>query len=83
MLAAESLDFERSPRLRLVLQAESATSFGFMALNINLQDINDNHPRFQLQHYVAFVWEAQSHDSPVIQVNTLVRRVAYRVQSEK
>uniref|UniRef100_A0ABM5FVG6 Protocadherin-16 n=1 Tax=Pogona vitticeps TaxID=103695 RepID=A0ABM5FVG6_9SAUR len=64
----ENLDFERSPRLRLVLQAESASSWGFMAVNINLQDANDNAPRFQLQNYVAFIWEAQSYDSPVIQV---------------
>ncbi|XP_061485277.1 protocadherin-16 isoform X2 [Rhineura floridana] len=63
-----SLDFELSPRLRLVLQAESASSFGFMAVNVNLQDVNDNCPRFQLPNYVAFIWEAQGYDSPVIQV---------------
>ncbi|XP_053163649.1 protocadherin-16 [Hemicordylus capensis] len=63
-----SLDFELSARLRLVLQAETPTSFGFMAVNVHLQDVNDNQPRFQLQHYVAFIWEAQGYDSPVIQV---------------
>uniref|UniRef100_A0A8D2L4T7 Protocadherin-16 n=1 Tax=Varanus komodoensis TaxID=61221 RepID=A0A8D2L4T7_VARKO len=63
-----SLDFELSARLRLVLQAESASSYAFMAVNINLQDVNDNQPRFQLQNYVAFIREAQSYDSPVIQV---------------
>ncbi|XP_069737774.1 protocadherin-16 [Phaenicophaeus curvirostris] len=65
---SSSLDFEASPRLRLVVQAETASSFGFMAVNLNLQDMNDNLPRFQLQDYVAFIWEAQSYDSPVIQV---------------
>lgn len=65
---AEALDFELQPRLRLVLQAESPASFGFMAVTINLQDMNDNHPRFQLQNYVAFVGEAQGYDLPVIQV---------------
>lgn len=39
-----------------------------MAINLNLQDVNDNLPRFQLQNYVAFIWESQSYDSPVIQV---------------
>ncbi|XP_042316175.1 protocadherin-16 [Sceloporus undulatus] len=63
-----SLDFEQGPRLRLVLQAESPSSFGFMAVNVNLQDANDNAPRFQLQNYVAFIREAQGYDSPVIQV---------------
>lgn len=65
---SSSLDFEASPRLRLVVQAETAASFGFMAINLNLQDVNDNLPRFQLQNYVAFIWEAQGYDSPVIQV---------------
>ncbi|KAI1241391.1 hypothetical protein IHE44_0004863 [Lamprotornis superbus] len=65
---SSSLDFEASPRLRLVIQAETAASFGFMAINLNLQDVNDNLPRFQLQNYVAFIWESQSYDSPVIQV---------------
>lgn len=66
---SSSLDFEASPRLRLVVQAETAASFGFMAINLNLQDVNDNLPRFQLQNYVAFIWESQSYDSPVIQVS--------------
>ncbi|XP_058680865.1 protocadherin-16 [Ammospiza caudacuta] len=65
---SSSLDFEASPRLRLVIQAETAASFGFMAINLNLQDVNDNLPRFQLQNYVAFIWESQGYDSPVIQV---------------
>ncbi|RMB95996.1 hypothetical protein DUI87_27530 [Hirundo rustica rustica] len=65
---SSSLDFEASSRLRLVIQAETAASFGFMAINLNLQDVNDNLPRFQLQNYVAFIWESQSYDSPVIQV---------------
>ncbi|KAL8191488.1 UNVERIFIED_CONTAM: hypothetical protein K2H54_073910, partial [Gekko kuhli] len=67
------LDFEASPRLRLVLQAKSAaaassSSSGFLAVQVNLQDVNDNQPRFQLQNYVAFIREAQGYDSPVIQV---------------
>lgn len=66
---SSSLDFEASPRLRLVVQAEAAASFSFMAINLNLQDVNDNLPRFQLQNYVAFIWESQSYDSPVIQVS--------------
>ncbi|XP_027762821.1 protocadherin-16 [Empidonax traillii] len=65
---SSSLDFEASPRLRLVIQAETVASFGFMAINLILQDVNDNLPRFQLQNYVAFIWESQSYDSPVIQV---------------
>lgn len=63
-----SLDFEASPRLRLVVQAETAASLGFMAVTLLLQDANDNAPRFQLLHYVAFLRESQSYHLPLIQV---------------
>ncbi|XP_076876271.1 protocadherin-16 [Brachyhypopomus gauderio] len=62
------LDFEDAPRLRLVVKAETATSSSFMAVNLILQDVNDNLPRFQLQNYVAYMREAQGYDSPIIQV---------------
>jgi len=39
-----------------------------MAVNLNLQDVNDNLPRFQLQNYVAYIREAQGYDFPLIQV---------------
>ncbi|XP_055792755.1 protocadherin-16-like [Salvelinus fontinalis] len=62
------LDFEDTPRLRLVVKAETASSSSFMAVNLILQDINDNLPRFQLQNYVAYMREAQGYDMPIIQV---------------
>ena len=62
------LDFEDSPRLRLVVKAETVTSTTFMAVNLILQDINDNLPRFQLQNYVAYMREAQGYETPIIQV---------------
>ncbi|CAB1333368.1 unnamed protein product [Coregonus sp. 'balchen'] len=62
------LDFEDTPRLRLVVKAETASSSSFMAVNLILQDINDNLPRFQLQNYVAYMREAQGYDRPIIQV---------------
>ncbi|KAI4894375.1 hypothetical protein NFI96_017390, partial [Prochilodus magdalenae] len=66
--SSSGLDFEDTPRLRLVVKAETATSSSFMAVNLILQDVNDNLPRFQLQHYVAYMREAQGYDSPIIQV---------------
>lgn len=39
-----------------------------MAVNLILQDVNDNLPRFQLQNYVAYIREAQGYDFPIIQV---------------
>uniref|UniRef100_W5KLY4 Protocadherin-16 n=1 Tax=Astyanax mexicanus TaxID=7994 RepID=W5KLY4_ASTMX len=66
--SSTGLDFEDTPRLRLVVKAETASSSSFMAVNLILQDVNDNLPRFQLQNYVAYMREARGYDSPIIQV---------------
>uniref|UniRef100_A0A4W4F290 Protocadherin-16 n=1 Tax=Electrophorus electricus TaxID=8005 RepID=A0A4W4F290_ELEEL len=66
--SSEGLDFEETPRLRLVVKAETASSSSFMAVNLILQDVNDNLPRFQLHNYIAYVREAQGYDFPIIQV---------------
>jgi len=39
-----------------------------MAVNLILQDVNDNLPRFQLQNYVTYMHEAQGYDFPILQV---------------
>ncbi|XP_027901341.1 protocadherin-16-like [Xiphophorus couchianus] len=65
---SEGLDYEETPKLRLVVKAETASSSSYMAVNLILQDVNDNLPRFQLQNYVAYIKEAQGHNSPIIQV---------------
>lgn len=68
MESSKGLDYEDSPRLRLVIKAETVTSTTFMAVNLILQDVNDNGPRFQLQNYVAYMREAQGYEQPIIQV---------------
>ncbi|XP_035010290.2 protocadherin-16-like [Hippoglossus stenolepis] len=65
---SEVLDYEETPKLRLVVKAETASSSSYMAVNLILQDVNDNLPRFQLQNYVAYIREAQGYDFPIIQV---------------
>lgn len=50
------------------MKAESVSSTSFMAINLILQDVNDNLPRFQLKNYVAYMREAQGYDMPIIQV---------------
>ncbi|XP_033954706.1 protocadherin-16 [Pseudochaenichthys georgianus] len=62
------LDYEDTPRLRLVVKAETLSSTSFMAINLILQDVNDNLPRFQLQNYVAYMREAQGYEMAIIQV---------------
>ncbi|XP_028322183.1 protocadherin-16 isoform X2 [Gouania willdenowi] len=66
--SSKGLDFEDSPRLRLVVKAETVSSTSFMAVNLILQDVNDNLPRFHLQNYVAYMKEAQGYEMPIIQV---------------
>lgn len=66
--SAEGLDFEASPRLRLVLQAESGGAFAFSVLTLTLQDANDNAPRFLQPHYVAFLPESRPLEGPLLQV---------------
>lgn len=68
MQSSNGLDFEDTPRLRLVVKAETVSSTSFMAINLILQDVNDNLPRFQLQNYVAYMREAQGYEMPIIQV---------------
>uniref|UniRef100_A0AAX7SGL1 Protocadherin-16 n=1 Tax=Astatotilapia calliptera TaxID=8154 RepID=A0AAX7SGL1_ASTCA len=65
---SNELDFEDTPRLRLVVKAETVSSTSYMAFNLILQDVNDNLPRFQLQNYVAYMKEAQGYEMPIIQV---------------
>ncbi|KAG9351769.1 hypothetical protein JZ751_023020 [Albula glossodonta] len=66
--SSTGLDFEDTPRLRLVVKAETASSSSYMAINLILQDVNDNLPRFQLQNYVVYMREAQGYDIPIAQV---------------
>ncbi|XP_061073015.1 protocadherin-16 [Conger conger] len=66
--SSTGLDFEENPRLRLVVKADTASSSSYMAVNLILQDVNDNLPRFQLQNYVAYIRESQGYDFPIIQV---------------
>lgn len=72
--SAEGLDFEASPRLRLVLQAESGGAFAFSVLTLILQDANDNAPRFLRPHYVAFLPESRLLEGPLLQVWNVMGR---------
>ncbi|KAM8897984.1 protocadherin-16 [Spinachia spinachia] len=66
--SSNGLDFEDTPKLRIVVKAETVTSTSFTAINLILQDVNDNLPRFQLQNYVAYMRETQGYEMPIIQV---------------
>ncbi|XP_077402425.1 protocadherin-16 isoform X2 [Vanacampus margaritifer] len=66
--SSKGLDFEDTPRLRLVVKAETVSSTSFTGINLMLQDVNDNLPRFQLQNYVAYMREARGYETAIIQV---------------
>lgn len=68
--SSNGLDFEDTPKLRIVVKAETVSSTSFTAINLILQDVNDNLPRFQLQNYVAYMRETQGYEMPIIQVHT-------------
>lgn len=81
MQTSNELDFEDTPRLRLVVKAETVSSTSYMAFNLILQDVNDNLPRFQLQNYVAYMKEAQGYEMPIIQVLINVKTIIIIIQS--
>ncbi|XP_059502894.1 protocadherin-16-like isoform X2 [Stegostoma tigrinum] len=63
-----ALDYEQTPKMRLVVKAESTSSFVFTAITLSLHDVNDNMPQFQLQNYITYIWEARGYHSPITQV---------------
>lgn len=42
---------------------------GFLQVNVNVLDENDNHPVFNQTDYLAFIWENAAYLTPVFQVN--------------
>jgi len=67
------LDFETAPRLRLVVVAQAdgalAPLYGYATVWVELQDVNDNAPRFTQERYYASVWEGNNKGTFVMQVS--------------
>uniref|UniRef100_A0A8C6NV07 Protocadherin-16 n=1 Tax=Nothobranchius furzeri TaxID=105023 RepID=A0A8C6NV07_NOTFU len=53
--SSEGIDYEETPKLRLVVKAETASSSSYMAVNLLLQDLNDNLPRFHCRYAFLFI----------------------------
>ncbi|XP_078397296.1 protocadherin-23 [Cetorhinus maximus] len=62
------LDYEVRTKMHLVLLAESNHQTAYSQLTIIIEDVNDNQPRFQQNHYKASIWEGQTRNTYVIQV---------------
>ncbi|XP_040001752.1 protocadherin-23 [Xiphias gladius] len=63
-----SLDFEVSPQIQLVVLADNGLQTAHCRVSITLLDINDNMPLFERSSYRTAVWEGQVHNTYVTQV---------------
>ena len=63
------LDYEMSPKLRLVVVATSdSQAYGYTYVWVNLVDENDNAPVFTQERYTSSVWEGNPRGTYVTQV---------------
>ncbi|XP_045904089.1 protocadherin-23 isoform X2 [Micropterus dolomieu] len=63
-----SLDFEVSPQIQLVVLADNGLQTAHCRVSISLLDVNDNAPVFERSNYRTAVWEGQVHNTYVMQV---------------
>nr|XP_046274188.1 protocadherin-23 isoform X2 [Scatophagus argus] len=63
-----SLDFEVSPQIQLVVLADNGLQTAHCRVSISLLDVNDNAPRFEHSNYRTAVWEGQTHNTYIMQV---------------
>lgn len=63
-----SLDFEVSPQIQLVVLADSGLQTAHCKVSISLVDLNDNAPVFEHSSYRTAVWEGQIHNTYIMQV---------------
>uniref|UniRef100_UPI0037E8A37A protocadherin-23 n=1 Tax=Semicossyphus pulcher TaxID=241346 RepID=UPI0037E8A37A len=63
-----SLDFEASPQIQLVVLADNGLQTAHCRVSISLLDVNDNAPVFEHGSYRTAVWEGQVHNTYVMQV---------------
>ena len=63
-----SLDFEASAEIHLVVLADSGLQTAHCRVSISLLDVNDNAPVFEHSSYRTAVWEGQVHNTYIMQV---------------
>lgn len=64
-----SLDFEVSPQIQLVVLADNGLQTAHCRVSISLLDMNDNAPVFEHSSYRTAVWEGQAHNTYIMQVD--------------
>ena len=68
MQGDNSLDFEVSPQIQLVVLADNGLQTAHCRVSVTLLDVNDNVPTFERSSYRTAVWEGQVHNTYVMQV---------------
>ncbi|XP_061685390.1 protocadherin-23 [Syngnathoides biaculeatus] len=63
-----ALDFETSPRVKLMVLAENGRQTAHCRVDVTLRDENDNAPVFERDAYRTAVWEGQVSNTYVMQV---------------
>ncbi|XP_020495326.2 protocadherin-23 [Labrus bergylta] len=63
-----SLDFEVSPQIQLVVLADNGLRTAHCRVSISLLDVNDNAPVFEHSSYRTAVWEGQVQNTYIMQV---------------
>ena len=71
MLDPTQLDYDTSPRLRLIVAASSEGQHAYATLWLNLTDLNDNSPKFSQSKYNSAIWENNAQETYVTQVSRL------------
>ncbi len=64
-----SLDFEVSTQIQLVVLADNGLQTAHCRVSIGLLDINDNAPVFEHSTYRTAVWEGQVHNTYIMQAS--------------
>uniref|UniRef100_A0A673KND8 Protocadherin Fat 4 n=1 Tax=Sinocyclocheilus rhinocerous TaxID=307959 RepID=A0A673KND8_9TELE len=71
LVSTGGLDRELTPFYQLLIQVEDKgepKKFGFLQVNVTIQDINDNPPAFDQDHYQTSVFEDTAIGSSVLQI---------------
>uniref|UniRef100_UPI00398F28FC protocadherin Fat 4 n=1 Tax=Pristiophorus japonicus TaxID=55135 RepID=UPI00398F28FC len=71
LVSSGGLDRESAPFYQLVVEVEDRglpKRFGYLQVNVTVQDTNDNSPRFSKSHYQSSVYEDVAVGSGVLQV---------------
>lgn len=62
------IDYEMSPRVRLIVQAAAGGVVAYATVWVNLTDVNDNVPKFTQNKYITSVWENNAPETFVTMV---------------